>query len=263
MGFNRHHDHFLFFWMVFFMTSAVTLSCLFLFPSVRHALRNSVLATGFFQSGAQYEEAPVPVRIFEDVTSDYPNADAILYMKQQHIVNGYSDGTFRPSLPMTRAELLKLVISALHIDPSPAIYGHCFKDVADGWFSQAACYAYSKGWVRGKGNGTFAPSDNVTAPEAFKIMLSAYRVPLLSDAPPEMKFSIDKNEWYAQYVWTAFARHLVEPDITNSQEKMVNYVNQPLTRSDAVFMLYQLMKDFPARTGMLPEPVSGKSQETH
>ena len=46
---------------------------------------------------------------FSDVASSHPHATAITYVKAAGIVEGYSDGTFRPDADVNRVELLKIL----------------------------------------------------------------------------------------------------------------------------------------------------------
>ena len=46
---------------------------------------------------------------FRDVSPDRPEAPYIAWAKEQGLVSGYSDGTFRPDAPLTRAEAMVLL----------------------------------------------------------------------------------------------------------------------------------------------------------
>ena len=43
--------------------------------------------------------------IFKDVSVNSWASDAIRYVKESGLMNGYEDGTFRPDQPLTRAEM--------------------------------------------------------------------------------------------------------------------------------------------------------------
>jgi len=47
--------------------------------------------------------------IFKDVTENSPYADAIEWAKDNGIVNGYGDGSFLPTQPITRAEMVQIL----------------------------------------------------------------------------------------------------------------------------------------------------------
>ena len=51
--------------------------------------------------------------IFQDIPTSHPNFAAITYVKDQGIVNGYPDNTYRPANLINRAEFTKIVIGAV------------------------------------------------------------------------------------------------------------------------------------------------------
>jgi len=50
---------------------------------------------------------------FPDVAEDHDNYKAIEYLKEKGFVGGYSDLTFKPENKITRAESVKIIVSAL------------------------------------------------------------------------------------------------------------------------------------------------------
>lgn len=51
---------------------------------------------------------------FSDVPTEHIYKDAINYVQEQGIVNGYSDGTFRPDNPITRGEFTKIIVNTTY-----------------------------------------------------------------------------------------------------------------------------------------------------
>ena len=60
--------------------------------------------------------------IFPDVSQSHKNHDAIIYLYQEGVINGYPDGTFKPENTLNRAELLKILVLGGDIDPSASTY---------------------------------------------------------------------------------------------------------------------------------------------
>lgn len=84
-------------------------------------------------------------------------------------VNGYPDGTFKPNDDVTRAQFLKMLVSALCEDFDPdQSYGTCsFSDISVGrWEEQYIAYAEGKELVKGYADGTFHPGEPITRDEA-------------------------------------------------------------------------------------------------
>ena len=103
--------------------------------------------------------------------SDVSNGDwysSYVHFAQKHgIVQGYADGTFRPTQPVRRAELVKMVCAFFSVTGG----SHGFPDVpATYWAAREIAFAASQGWISGGSDGTFQPGRNVTRAEAVKIL---------------------------------------------------------------------------------------------
>lgn len=99
--------------------------------------------------------------------------EAIEYLYQEGIIDGYSDGTFLPDANINRAEFLKIIVES-NFEPVDYI-GHahetCFPDVVSGeWYTQYVCFAKSRGIVEGYPDGTFQPSQEINLSESLKMM---------------------------------------------------------------------------------------------
>lgn len=232
---------------VFFVTSVILLIGMVLFPSVRFALHGSSFAADAISAGrTDGNKDGLTSVIFNDVDSNHPNAQAIAFLKDRHILSAHPDGNFQPENIVTRAELLKFLFDAQQVDPSTAVYRACFKDVTDEWFAPYVCYGKAKGLVQGYSDGTFGPGNNVSVIEGVKILLQAYLVPLSTQAPvADMKF--DDQSWYTHYLWTAFDKKLVTWESLVESSPLPNLTKENLThvmlkRSQLAEMLYRFMK---------------------
>ncbi len=110
---------------------------------------------------------------FTDLDPNHPNYEAIKFLEEHDILNGYADGTFRPDNAVNRAEFLKIIIegSAIPIgidEPTP------FPDVDHtAWYGQYVKKAYAEGWINGYVDGTFKPEQTINEVEALKILAKA------------------------------------------------------------------------------------------
>ena len=103
---------------------------------------------------------------FSDVTSAHWAANYIGYMEQFGIVRGYSDGTFRPNAPITRAEFAAICCRFEQLTDGAA----AFTDVpASHWAAKSIAYAAKRGWVTGYADGTFKPGNNITRAEVAAV----------------------------------------------------------------------------------------------
>lgn len=117
------------------------------------------------------ELKPVPKPIqFTDISSHWAK-DYIEKAVQAGLVNGYEDGTFRPSNQLTRAQVVAIIVRALELkttDKAP------FKDIANYAEETRAeiAAAYKYGIVKGS-NGNFNPSQKVTRAQMALMMQRA------------------------------------------------------------------------------------------
>ena len=98
---------------------------------------------------------------------------AVTVLSALGIVNGYTDGTYKPENIVTRAEMAKLLIVALGLDDYVAGTYTSFKDVGNHWANSYIAYAASMGIIEGYPDGTFRPDNTVTYQEAITMVVRA------------------------------------------------------------------------------------------
>jgi hypothetical protein len=177
--------------------------------------------------------------LFEDVKADSKFFDSLAYLKKNGVINGYQDNTFRPFQELTRAELLKTIVSAKKQYPLALNYTNCFKDVKNQWFAPAVCLAKEKGWISGYTDGSFHPNEILTKAEALKMILKAFDIKKTPDTPSvDMYEDVEKNAWYYQYIETALSRKLI-----NENPNLEFYQPEsPATRGYVAQIIYRVLQ---------------------
>lgn len=106
-----------------------------------------------------------------------------------------------------------------------------FSDIsAYGWAKDAIEYLYNNGVINGRGNGIFAPADNVTREEFAKMLSIAFDIKVNSGVN---NFSdVDENAWYAQYV-----NALTEAGIVNGRGDGSFGIGDNITREEIAVMI--------------------------
>lgn len=90
------------------------------------------------------------------------------------IINGYTDGTFKPENNITRAEFSKLIIFATGYNYTEYEISDDFIDVTDSHWAKDYIYISKKlGIVNGTSDTTFEPEGNITYEEAIKMIVCA------------------------------------------------------------------------------------------
>ncbi len=117
--------------------------------------------------GPHFSDVPVGSTFYSFIETAY----------YRGIISGYSDGTFRPSAPVTRGQLSKIMVVAQGwtLDTSG---GPHFSDVAvSSIFYSFVETAYHHGIISGYSDGTFHPTEGATRGQIAKIAWGALQQP--------------------------------------------------------------------------------------
>ncbi len=180
---------------------------------------------------------------FSDVSPDDPTYDAIVYLKQQSILDGYKDGTFRPDQKVNRAEALKIIATSVLSDKSRLSYKTTdFSDVSAGdWYMPYVAWAEKQnGIISSPPKATaFHPSRNVTKSEFIKMFFAARKVDTTAFGDIHVALSNDikdSSQWYYPSMRYAIA--------TSTTEVYANGLYEPdrqITRSDVALLMYRYL----------------------
>ena len=106
---------------------------------------------------------------FSDVSADKWYNNAVSTLCHMGVLGGYSDGTFRPNAPITRAEFAKIAVSFTQANGS-AVYSY-FTDVkTTDWFAPYVTAAKDSSLIEGYSDGSFKPENRITRAEACTIV---------------------------------------------------------------------------------------------
>lgn len=111
---------------------------------------------------------------FSDV-SDQNTANAVEVLRLMGVLDGYSDGTFRPNTKLTRAQFCKMAVYAMNGSSELGMYRTVtvFPDVKPSHWAAAYINMAAKGKniISGYPDGKFYPERNVTVGQAVTILL--------------------------------------------------------------------------------------------
>jgi len=173
---------------------------------------------------------------FSDVSKNDRSYNAIKELVDANIISGYSDGTFRPGDPVTRAELLKMVYKVTVravASGDPQLNASSFTDISNHPLSKYITSAYNDGIIKGYPDKTFRPQNSVTRAEGAKIILKAFGVD--GETPRREYTDMDETHELAEYLGYLTNHRLLR--VVNS---MVN-PGKSLTRSEVVVILASLL----------------------
>ncbi len=129
--------------------------------------------------------------------------DAIAYVYDNDIFDGYSNKTFRPDNEINRAEMVKVLVEAFNVKSKS--YSLRFTDIDDSaWYNDYLETAVAQKIVSGdSGKRTFRPSDSVNRVETLKMVFETlgvtddFEIDSCNDSPYS---DADEDEWYIDYV---------------------------------------------------------------
>ncbi len=168
---------------------------------------------------------------FTDVPEKHPQFEDIEWARQNGIVQGYADGTFKPNALVNRAEFMKILIGAYDVNIQAMCRMAEFPDSPmSEWYGPYVHAARCMGVVSGYADGTFRPGNTINFVEAAKIIANL-------DAGKNLE-SKEGEEWYRVYL-----------DYIQDKEAVPSSILKPdqmLTRADMVQMMYLLIgKELP------------------
>jgi hypothetical protein len=191
-------------------------------------------------------------RSFPDVPSTQKNFDAISYVYNAGIVQGYSDGTYRPSARITRAEFTKILVGsqfskaeiddclAQKTDPThsdvgkigsfPVVPFASFSDVPVGyWAEKYVCTVQRSGIAKGYPDGSYGPDTTISFVEAAKIIINAFQKPMAED-----------TVWYRPYVNYLSEKRAIPDTILSFDQK--------ITRGEMAEIIWRLKENITTKT---------------
>lgn len=95
--------------------------------------------------------------------------EAIDILTSYGVIDGYTDGTFKPAKPVSRSEVAKIISIAVALEQQS--YSNEFKDISsDKWFANYVASIKDSGIVQGYSDGTFKPYETITYDEMSAIV---------------------------------------------------------------------------------------------
>jgi rare lipoprotein A len=177
---------------------------------------------------------------FTDVTPEYKYFVQIDYLKQQNLIEGYADGTFKPAQDINRAEALKILQKAIkskekQINNEPL----SFEDIkGNDWFYSYVLEGWKNNIVKGYPDQLFHPEKTINLAEALKMVLIQENSPIPTAVAAAPYPDVQIDDWYAPYAQVAKERTLV---LVSRPE---GYLNADTTLSRGAFtsLIYKILK---------------------
>jgi hypothetical protein len=181
-------------------------------------------------------DKPGEAKFFSDVPKTAAIAPYIAAMSSRGIIGGFSDNTFKPDAPVTRAQFASMVTRAFE---KPRVLGKvAFTDVKDAKLQTSVDEAIETGFMKGYPKGLFVPDKQISFAELQTALVTGMKLSPKGD-PTEVlgKFSdgADVPKWATKQVTAAIESGITLPDATKIDAKKV------ATRADAAILIHQAL----------------------
>ncbi|WP_173119509.1 S-layer homology domain-containing protein [Paenibacillus qinlingensis] len=177
-------------------------------------------------------------RTFADLIGHWSKGD-IETMAGRLLINGDTEGRFRPDDAITRAEFAKLLTNALALpDKGDSM---TFRDVEpSAWYSRSLLTAVSFGLIKGYDGGVFHP-DSFVSREEIAVMLdrALHLTGYHYDAPANFAQLLDMdqlNDWSKDAIYKMLGLGILIGDQGNNIQP-----SQSATRAEAAVMLKRML----------------------
>ena len=214
---------------------------------------------------------------FSDVNGKTEYRDSILWMKENNIINGYGDGSFKPNNCVNRAEFLKMLFKTLEIDSTKS-KGELFPDTPESeWYAPYIRTAREHKTINGYADGKFRPNNCVSRAEAIKMAEFEFNSGKIPEEPnsPMLTYAKDVTEdkWYYGHIGYALQSDIVGLDHATIDKStdlgvILFHPEKEMSRKEVAEMLYRIktIKDNSQEVynnSHKPKPLMNKSAEVN
>lgn len=188
------------------------------------------------------------------MNQNYEMCQAIAWVTEQGIFSGYGDGSFGPNTPITRTEVLKVVLTAfpsITLLPSDGSnQGFWDADPAQ-WYMPYIRTAKFYNMMQGYQDGSAGVIKHITRAEFLKFALKAssaftgYQVP---DYAFSYYADVDVNNplqaWYKNFAGVAYENGFFGYNYNGAGTKVYLYPDKEITRGEVALILYKMYNNY-------------------
>lgn len=117
--------------------------------------------------------------IFPDVPNNFWASCDINKLTAKSVIAGYPDRTFKPNVPVSRAEFASLIAHGFNLKADTSCARSIFSDVpAYNWANESIIKSVDNGYLAGYPNNKFFPKKPVSRAEAMTTIAKAFNCPM-------------------------------------------------------------------------------------
>ncbi|MBQ7265044.1 MAG: S-layer homology domain-containing protein [Firmicutes bacterium] len=206
---------------------------------------------------------------FPDVDPKTEEGKAIYKMYEYGYLNGYPDGTFKPSANITRAELAKVLNTVfgygLSDEEAEKITNFADNSEPEAWYYGDVRIAQAKGYIVGFEDNTFRPQSNFTREQTCTVIdrIAGYKIPTDEEEKKvydNIKIEDEVSEWATDYVKTAVYHGAFSLEEGNTFRSRVDITRGEVCKALAGFIVVETEVATNADTGEVVTNAEGETE---
>lgn len=184
---------------------------------------------------------------FQDINEGHKYFLAINYLRENGIIQGYEDNTFKPDEKINRAEALKMLTLASgiftqeqfspseNLDEETSVKEAPFSDTpVYAWYTKYLAAAKEKGIINGYSDGSFKPDKTINLAETLKIYFESIGNLDYSKTTENLVKDTPLESWFSQYAGYATSLGLINIYSDNTVKP-----DQEMTRGYMAEIIYR------------------------
>ena len=184
---------------------------------------------------------------YTDMDENHWAYQSIKFLTEVGVVVGYPDGTYKPDIPVTRAEFASMAIKALGQESTEVTQDINFADVeTDFWAYNIIRKAVYFDLIPDAKGQNYRPYDSVTRAEAINIAVNALTTNQISQQKANdiiSKSYEDYEQLPAWFLMAAAKAHVLDLVVVMPGNEGKMEANRPANRAEVAMILYKMMQE--------------------
>ncbi len=184
---------------------------------------------------------------YTDMDENHWAYQSIKFLTEVGVVVGYPDGTYKPDIPVTRAEFASMAIKALGQESSTVAQEIHFDDITpEFWAYNIIQKAVYFDLIPDSKGESYRPFDSVTRAEAINIAVNALTTNQISKEKADdiiAKSYEDYTQMPAWFLMAAAKAHVLDLVVVMPGHEGKMEANRPANRAEVAMILYKMMQE--------------------
>lgn len=184
---------------------------------------------------------------YTDMNETHWAYQPIKFLTEVGVVVGYPDGSYKPDIPVTRAEFASMAIKALGQENATVAQEIHFNDITpDFWAYNIIQKAVYFDLIPDAKGESYRPYDSVTRAEAINIAVNALTTNQISQQKANdiiAKSYEDYEQMPAWFLMAAAKAHVLDLVVVMPGHEGKMEANRPANRAEVAMILYKMMQE--------------------